>query len=72
MSYETFLRRTDEEVRGASLYLHALRILPRPPADEAPRRRLIAVGSRSGRAGCVARSIHGLERSSTAGSVRGG
>lgn len=70
MSYETPARRTDAEVRAASLYLHALRILPRPVADEAPKRRLIAVGSRSG--GCVARSIHGLERSSTAGSVRGG
>ena len=69
MSYETFARRTDEEVRAASLYVHALRILPRPPATEPVKRRLIAVGSRSGRGGCIARSVHGLELRSTAGSV---
>jgi hypothetical protein len=67
MSYETLARRTDEEVR-ASLYVHALRILPRPPADAAPKRRLIAVGSRAGR---VTRSIDGLEWRSTAGSCYG-
>ena len=72
MSYETLARRSDEEVRAASLYVHALRILPRPPADEAPKRRLVAVGSRSGRGGCVARSIDGGELRSTPGSVRGG
>ncbi|HWK89517.1 MAG TPA: hypothetical protein VNP72_05960 [Longimicrobium sp.] len=71
MSYETPARRTDEEVRAASLYRHALRILPRPPATEPAKRRLIAVGSRSGRGGCVTRSIHGPEPRSTAGSVRG-
>jgi hypothetical protein len=72
MTYETHARRNDAEVRAASLYLHALRILPRPPAGAAPKRRLIAVGSRSGRGGCVARSIHGPELRSTSGSVRGG
>jgi hypothetical protein len=70
MSYETFARRTDEEVRAASLYVHALRILPRPPANEPAKRRLIAVGSRSGRGGCVARFIHGPEPRSTGGSFR--
>ena len=69
MSYETPARRSDEQVRAASLYVHALRILPRPPADAAPKRRLIAVGSRSG-LGCVARSIHDLELRSTPGSSR--
>jgi hypothetical protein len=71
MSYDFLARRNDEEVRAASLYVHALRILPRPPATEPAKRRLVAVGSRSGRAGCVARSIHGLELRSGAGSVRG-
>ena len=70
MTYEILAARTDEQVRAASLYVHALRILPRPPAHEAPRRRLVAVGSRSGRDGCVARSIHGSELRSTAGSFR--
>ena len=70
MSYETLARRTGEEVRAASLYVHALRILPRPPAAEPAKRRLIAVGSRSGRAGCIARSPHGPEPRSTAGSFR--
>jgi DNA-binding SARP family transcriptional activator len=68
MSYETLARRTDEEVRAASLYIHALRILPRPPATEPARRRLIAVGSRSG---CIARSIDALELRSAGGSLRG-
>jgi hypothetical protein len=68
MRYETHARRNDEEVRAASLYLHALRILPRPPAHEAPKRRLIAVGSRCGR---VTRAIDGLEPRSTAGSFPG-
>ncbi|HEU4884357.1 MAG TPA: hypothetical protein VFT45_19025 [Longimicrobium sp.] len=70
MSYHLPARRNDEEVRAASLYVHALRILPRPPAGEPPKRRLVAVGSRSGRGGCVAHSIHGLELRSGAGSVR--
>jgi hypothetical protein len=70
MSYETLARRTDEQVRAESLYLHALRILPRPPADEAPRRRLIAVGSRRALGGCATLSAHGLEPRSTAGSIR--
>ena len=71
MSYETLARRTDEEVRATSLYPHALRILPRPPATEPVNQRLIAVGSRSSRGGCIARSIHGLELRSTAGSFPG-
>jgi hypothetical protein len=71
MRYEIPARRNDEEVRAASLYVHALRILPRPPAHEAPKRRLVAVGSRSGRGGCATRSIHGLELRSMAGSFRG-
>lgn len=69
MSYETLAPRTGSEVRAASLYLHALRILPRPPATEPAKRRLIAVGSRSGRG--AARSVHGGELRSTAGSGRG-
>ena len=70
MSYQT-LARTDDEVRAASLYVHALRILPRPPAAEPAKRRLIAVGSRSGRGGCAAQSVYGRELRSTAGSVPG-
>lgn len=70
MSYETLARRTGDEVRAASLYLHALRILPRPPATEPAKRRLIAVGSRSARRGCIARSTEGPEPRSTGGSVR--
>ncbi len=68
MSYHFNTRRSDEEVRAASLYVHALRILPRPPAGETPRRRLVAVGSRSGRA---IHPLDGLELRSGAGSVPG-
>ena len=68
MSYEIHPRRSDEAVRAASLYVHALRILPRPPAGEPPKRRLVAVGSRSGRA---THPIGGVERFSTAGSAAG-
>jgi hypothetical protein len=67
MTYETLARRNDEEVRAASLYVHALRILPRPSATEPARRRLIAVGSRSGRGGCATPSIHGSALRCTAG-----
>ena len=67
MSYETLARRTDQEVRASSLYVHALRILPRPPAGEPAKRRLIAVGSRSGRP----QPVGGLERFSLAGSFPG-
>jgi|GEM_PF-3878797 len=70
MSYEIIARRTDEEVRATSIYLHALRILPRPPAAEPAKRRLIAVGSRRGRGNGLIHPVDGLERFSTAGSVR--
>ena len=70
MSYETLARRTGEEVRAASLYVHALRILPRPPATEPAKRRLIAVGSRSGCGASVARTTQAPEPCSTGGSVR--
>lgn len=71
MSNETLAPRSDEEVRAASLYLHALRILPRPAANEPAKRRLIAVGSRSGRGSRATPFIQGLEPRSTAGSTPG-
>jgi hypothetical protein len=71
MSYETLVRRTDEEVRATSLYLHALRILPRPPAAEPVKRRVFALGSRSGRGAGASRFTPGREPRSTAGSPRG-
>ena len=71
MSYETHAWRNGAEVRPPSLYVHALRILPRPPAGAPPKRRLIAVGSRRGLGGRVAPFLHGLELRSTTGSVRG-
>lgn len=71
MSYPIHAWPNGAEVRAPSLYVHALRILPRPPAGTPPKRRLIAVGSRRGRGGCVTPFIHGLELRSPAGSVRG-
>jgi hypothetical protein len=71
MSYPIHAWPNGGEVRAPSLYVHALRILPRPPAGTPPKRRLIAVGSRRGLGGRVTPFLHALELRSAAGSACG-